>query len=95
MQRTEALPDLPIVGSIRIDVVLNANGTAPEFSYEGMSPEQVIGYLTVVKDRMREIVARDWPEPELDFMLDLDSIEIDCPHCGETVEIDPQEDEHE
>jgi hypothetical protein len=91
MQQTQEQQDLPVVGTITIEVVLNENGTAPQFSYDGMSPENAIGYLTVVKDRLREVVARDWPEPELDFMLDLGSLEFDCPHCGEHVEIENEE----
>jgi hypothetical protein len=83
--------DLTIVGRINVFVVLHDDGTHTAFNLEDVSAEAAVGYLQVVQDRLRTLVANGWPD-DYDFELDFDG--FDCPHCGEHIDIE-EDDEDE
>lgn len=90
---SQSAEDLTVVGSVTISVILKSDGTRTHFQLDGLSPEAAIGHITVVSDRLREIVASGWDTDLFDFELHIH--DIDCPHCGKTIELTEEDEESE
>lgn len=98
---SETAIELPedVVETARITVVVGMaeRGNGVWYEYNGLSPEAAEGYLRSVLRRIESESDRRWAPPAADVQDLMDEgfvlgVHLDCPHCGEEIDIEADDD---